>query len=69
VKIVGAQTRKLNPYPRWLPLRIQMWKSGSLVRPRCINGIDLLGMGDMGRMYARLISKAGWKSVPTHCAF
>ena len=27
-----------------------------------------LGMGDMGRMYARLISKAGWKCAQIHCA-
>jgi hypothetical protein len=45
-----------------------MWKSASLVSVR-LNGADLLGMGDMGKMYARLISKAGWKSVPTHRVF
>jgi prephenate dehydrogenase (NADP+) len=43
-----------------------MSKSASLVYLHCVVMCILMsGLGDMGRMYARLISKAGWKSKPT----
>jgi lactate dehydrogenase-like 2-hydroxyacid dehydrogenase len=28
--------------------------------------VGIIGMGDMGKMYARRIAAAGWRCVPSH---
>ena len=43
--------------------------SKASIRDRSAISVGIIGMGDMGKMYALRVSKAGWKYVPGPCWF
>ena len=45
-------------------LPIMSKSSTSSTRDRLTISVGIIGMGDMGKMYARRLSEAGWKYVP-----